>query len=474
VVIEQAKAVGRKRWLWLLICVVALASIAGVLAVRMHRRAKSASAQKELHARLDAIRQAGQPVSEKDLAMRYPDPPPEHDAVLLLKPALAALIKPKDSSGLPLFDIDWPPYDVPFSQSTLSVMRAYVDQNRKSIDLVPREVLKSAWVGSGFAKGVNNLIEVPVSDMGTLAKVLCLDAVLHAESGNSHESVQSLEKALLIAHTFKNDTILHGLVKRTWSKLACDSLIRILGRVDMVDADLKSISDLLPEIDRGFSKELFINERCFGVSEAENLKLLADMAKARHASSLISRWVGDYQASLIYTDQDLLDFLNIVEPNIASMDLPLSNAIPKLLELEKSWKAHETELKAESASKLRFFKRRPMSAMSIVTPPPGIRYFITEIKTVAFERATLTAIAIQRYRLAHAGLMPESLLSLVPQFLETVPKDPFDNQDLRFKKIQHGFFVYSIGPDFIDDSGKPEPYDAKESDHYDIVFTVAR
>jgi hypothetical protein len=55
-----------------------------------------------------------------------------------------------------------------------------------------------------------------------------------------------------------------------------------------------------------------------------------------------------------------------------------------------------------------------------------------------------------------------------------IPTDPFDDQPLRFKKLARGYVVYSIGPDFTDDGGKEKPADAKDTDHYDITFTVER
>ena len=63
------------------------------------------------------------------------------------------------------------------------------------------------------------------------------------------------------------------------------------------------------------------------------------------------------------------------------------------------------------------------------------------------------ALAVQRYRLA-ADTLPDKLADLVPAYLEAVPKDPFDGNDLRYKKLEPGFVVYSVGEDLSDDGGK--------------------
>ena len=461
------------RFGWIIACGMVLVLFGVMVVLRLCIPSKNATAQREVQRRIDAIHKTGQPVSIKELAVRYPEPPPERDAVLLLKPALAAFTYPEDKEELPLFGGKWPEPDSKFSEETINAIRAFVDQNRKSIELVPRDDLKTAWVGAGFVNGFTNLAVVPISEMGALVRVLCLDAVLQATARNSKAAAQSLEKALLIAHTLKSDTILHGGAKGTWSKTSCESLMQVLSQTEISDFDLKSISDLLPEIEIGFSKELFVNERCFGLSGAEYFSSLANLARGRRGS-IGDWWVGEYQARLIYRDQDLMEYLGVLDSYIAAMDLPLSNGIPKLAELDQSREKREAQFIAERSGVFGRLFPRSISLLSILSAPKGKHWLEAEGTVVASERAAKTAIAVERYRLSHAGMAPENLSALVPEFLTAVPKDPFDNQDLRFKKLQHGFMVYSIGPDFADDSGKPEPHEAKDSDHYDIVFFVAR
>ncbi len=72
-------------------------------------------------------------------------------------------------------------------------------------------------------------------------------------------------------------------------------------------------------------------------------------------------------------------------------------------------------------------------------------------------RLTVTAIALHRHRLKH-GKFPESLASLVPEFLIEVPLDFMDGQPLRYKLQPDGqFLLWSVGEDFKDDGGDPTP-----------------
>jgi hypothetical protein len=74
----------------------------------------------------------------------------------------------------------------------------------------------------------------------------------------------------------------------------------------------------------------------------------------------------------------------------------------------------------------------------------------------AYSRLARTALAVERFRLAH-GRLPESLGELVPEFLPVVPADPFDGQPLRYRVLSKGYMVYSVGDDGHDDGGREHP-----------------
>jgi len=64
-----------------------------------------------------------------------------------------------------------------------------------------------------------------------------------------------------------------------------------------------------------------------------------------------------------------------------------------------------------------------------------------------------TAIALERYRLAH-GAYPESLDALTPQFIAKRPHDVINGQPLNYCRTPDGqFMLYSIGWNEMDDGG---------------------
>jgi hypothetical protein len=79
-----------------------------------------------------------------------------------------------------------------------------------------------------------------------------------------------------------------------------------------------------------------------------------------------------------------------------------------------------------------------------------------EAATAADARRDLmrVAVAAARYR-EEKGELPKSLNDLVPQYLLSVPLDPFDGEPLRMVLKDGAAVFYSIGKDFKDDGGAP-------------------
>jgi hypothetical protein len=97
------------------------------------------------------------------------------------------------------------------------------------------------------------------------------------------------------------------------------------------------------------------------------------------------------------------------------------------------------------------------------------RSFVRDLSHLAYLRTAQVALAVERFRLAAGGL-PDSLGQLVPAYLETVLKDPFDGAPLRYRKLAPGFVAYSVGEDGKDDEGR----DQGDGGSRDLAFRVER
>lgn len=85
----------------------------------------------------------------------------------------------------------------------------------------------------------------------------------------------------------------------------------------------------------------------------------------------------------------------------------------------------------------------------------------------------IAAIAVERYRLAN-GALPATLDDVVPEYLDSVPMDPFVNAKIRYTKQGEGYAVWSVGDDGIP-SQETHTRKARESPYRpDISFIVER
>jgi hypothetical protein len=78
--------------------------------------------------------------------------------------------------------------------------------------------------------------------------------------------------------------------------------------------------------------------------------------------------------------------------------------------------------------------------------------FLLRTKTLVDEAQI--ACALERYRLAH-GEYPETLDTMVPQFIEKLPRDIINGAPLHYRRTDDGsFLLYSVGWNETDDGGQ--------------------
>ena len=156
---------------------------------------------------------------------------------------------------------------------------------------------------------------------------------------------------------------------------------------------------------------------------------------------------------------ELFIHLDLMDGYLKAVQLPLH---------ERREAVEAVEAKLQSTSKVHVLLHEIAPALARITT--------LETRVIAHLRTAQVALAIQRYRLA-AGALPDKLAALAPAYLETVPKDPFDGNNLRYRKLDAGgFVVYSIGEDLSDDGGKEKPRKSigGKLPNWDVTFIVER
>ena len=88
-----------------------------------------------------------------------------------------------------------------------------------------------------------------------------------------------------------------------------------------------------------------------------------------------------------------------------------------------------------------------------ILPGPELM-IIHKYRSLLATRFTQLLIALKCYKLDHRDL-PDSLDQLVPEYIESVPLDPYDEKPLRYSKDKR--ILWSVGTDLVDDGGYTQP-----------------
>jgi len=445
---------GHKKTRWkpkLYYAFIALALVVVALFVLFRVRLKS-----EIQKKHDAIRAAGYPVTLAELDAWYSIPPNAENAAYYYADAFSYF---KQWSGeradaLPIIGkAELPGRTEPLTEETRTLFAQYLAENRRALELLHKAAAIEHCrypvdYGMGFGTLYPHLAEVR---KGT--QCLALEAVLCAENGQPESAISSISASFALARSVSREPMLiPQLVRMACQSLAASSLERVLNRNELTDEQLLSLSRTVSQAeDLSAMSGAFVGERCCGIAVFEapahqKLQIVGDLP----ALPLL----GLYEAAgLADADQSL--YLDMMDEYMKASLLPL----------HQRQEAVEAGVeRIENLPKIRFLLRMFRPAFARITE--------LDLRSIAHLRTAQVAVAVERYRLA-AGRLPDRLADLVPGYLETVPTDPFDGKDLRYKKLEVGFVVYSIGEDKIDNGGKEPPPKGKRED-CDVTFIIER
>jgi hypothetical protein len=110
-----------------------------------------------------------------------------------------------------------------------------------------------------------------------------------------------------------------------------------------------------------------------------------------------------------------------------------------------------------------------LAAIALPNLAPAMEhYYLPEAKF----RALLAAAAIRVYA-AEKGRFPDTLSDLVPEYLASIPIDPWSQDVLKYVKTKDKILIYSFGPDRTDNSGAGTGYEtSKELEGKDLIFSL--
>jgi hypothetical protein len=441
-----------------------------VAGIALWVRQRAAAGRSQIDLRLDAIRAAGEPVTAHELAIRHPAPPPENDAERLLADAFDRFAFPNDANGLPLLGkAELPLATAPLDKELLAKMNSFLGTNAEAIRLAGSAELDGTWIGAGFENDFAGINRSHLPKLQHLSQGLMLSALAEAERGDASLSIERWKRGLAVGRVTRSDSMLHHLVRRSAESEATKILERMVNRLSLSAIELGQVERLLADDGwRGF-RDMLLAHRCWDIRSLEQFRAnpieslrITDLSKPQGLANLESWTMAHYVSwsGLGYNDRDYVQILDTWRRALSAL-----NRTPSARYAELKVIASETEAQ---------WRRRAL-CWSIVGLFRQLEAYVkSESSRLAELRTARSALAILRWRAAHEGKLPDSLSELVPDMLPAIPKDPFDEQPLRYRRLPQGFTVYSVGPDFTDNGGQRQPAGTEKADGYDVVFSVGR
>jgi hypothetical protein len=415
------------------------------------------SQKSELQARIDAIRAAGYPVTCLELDKWYSIPENVENAAYTITDAFSYYKQWDKDKSKPLPVIGkakLPPRTEPLPNEMKTLIAQYVADNNETLKLLHAGALieHSRYpidLSAGFETLMPNL-----SEIRTGVFLLKLEAILDAENGDSESAVRAAKSCFGIARSLAKEPLtVSQLVRAACQSVAATTIEYCINRLELTDEQLIELIKSVNNSERISDMSCaLVGERCMGISffnapGSVNPDLI---------NGIPFRPILELYKAIGLADADEIIYLDLMDGYIKSAQLPLEKRLDSVKAVEARF---------QSTSKIHILLFAMMPALSRITT--------IDIRNIAQLRTARVGLAIERYRLA-AGKLPDTLTDLVPVYLDAVPTDPFDGNDLRYKKLEAGFVVYSIGEDQIDDGGKESEQRTKESPNWDVTFIVER
>jgi hypothetical protein len=413
------------------------------------------SLKSNLQAQIDAIRADGYPTNCAELDMWYKIPPNVENAAYTIEEALSVFKKwdKEKSESLPIIGkTKLPPRTEPLAADMKALITEYVADNNEALGLFHRAAgIEYCRYPINLSAGLATLLP-NLGEISNAVRLLELEAVLRADDGNGAAATLSAISCFGIARSLVREPVtVSQLVRSGCQNAAILTVEQVLNRVELKDEQLLELTECVRQSESTSDiSRAFVGERCVGIDFFNNPGMMNPSSVRLNPFFSLYNAVGMAEA-------DAVIYLNIIDGYMKCTRLPMH---------ERQKAADAVVAKFQSVSKAHVLLHTIMPSLSGV--------IAKDLRTIAYLRAADAALAVQRYRLK-VDKFPEKLADLVPEYLKSVPKDPFDGNEMHYRKLKSGFVVYSIGPDLSDDGGKEKPTRrTKESPNWDVTFIVER
>jgi len=310
------------------------------------------------------------------------------------------------------------------------------------------------------AKWLFNVLMPHLAEIKGLARLGRWQAQIQIDANQPR---QALEDCLSIAragsHWQGKGTLIEQLVGLAISNLACEEMLNIAGTKDLSPIDLKHLQQQLSQI----------YPQSFPLMNMEGERLLF-MDAVQHLFTESGPGGGHLVPHKLVYLGDITGSADEVRINMVRLPFYTAAAMVHAGRDETIAKGNEIYDYQGKRAKMTPYQRHisdPNGFNDMISALSKYRYFLIHIIMPAVDRAseiayrgkasyqaTITILAIRRWRL-EKNEYPAKLDELVAAgYLKELPADPFSDKTLVYKKTGDDFTLYSVGFNFKDDGGE--------------------
>ncbi len=375
----------------------------------------------------------------------YVEPPPGQNAATKFLEGIAALrITEVDSNSVSLPRIgkgQLPEPDKPVPAEMKSAITEFIQRNQPALSLFGQAAqLQQSRYPIDLNRGILTLLP-HLSKIKRAAHILELSSISHAVAGQSKEAGDDLLTSFALARSLESEPVLISqLVRGACNSIALDALKQTLNRITLSPHSLDQLQDSLRQSEEreaagfGFTRALVGAQvsdlSAFDMTPEQYLKIPDNATpdeRKKFELEIKEAMAADREYCQTTFDRAL-----------AVRKQPFPGRLSQDVFAEAEIVATNKNMRLSSL----FFP-----ALDAIAP--------TEAGNLANLRLAQTAVALEKFRSDHANHFPDSLTELTPNYLRSVPADPFDGKPLRYRKTGEGYVLYSLGQNLKDDGGKP-------------------
>jgi hypothetical protein len=419
----------------LLLVLAAILLLAGLAvgAIYLRFQFERQQAIADVQAELDRISAAGEPITPEEMHRYHQGGPRSAEKAALWLEAIKALPDFKEGSEEEAALFDALGSRSPLSGDALAraedLLLKVSEAIKRSEDAAnvdgearfPIEFEDGIFANTDHVRGLRNFVQ--------LFKLKHRVAIAR---GDTRRAIESLNLILATAEALEYEPVLISHAARVGNLRSLPREVpRLLDNLDLTDQQLADLQNRLASIDfQKGARRALLGERAAGYQY-----LLEDPDK------IFGETVA--KNGTLQRPTDFRYYLDAMQQLLAAAERPLPAS-------RQEAKRVEASVKEIVKSGSRWRKRELLGSTELLPSP--LRLFDRWANAASDRDSAVAAIAFRRYQLAH-GKPPESLAALCPEFLTSVPQDPFATtpSPLRLVLENDRFAIYSVGENGTDD-----------------------